>query len=167
MPWPEGPMTQVNSTLRQVAIASAARAQLLATAYAQKTAVLTLLSDVASDYFALLALDLEAQVTRETIVTQEDAVKLTTLRMEHGVATMLDVLQAQQVLDTANTQIPELERRIGQLENAISILLGDYPHAVARGRPLIEQPIPPEIPAGLPSSLLDRRPDIADSEKGL
>jgi len=145
----------------------AARAQLLSTEFAQKTQILTLVSDVASDYFQLLALDLQLQVARDTVETQQDAVKLTTLRVEHGVATRLDVLQAQQVLDTANTQIPELERQIGQLEDAISILLGDYPHAVKRGRPLTEQPTLAEVPAGLPSSLLERRPDIFEAEQNL
>jgi outer membrane protein, multidrug efflux system len=145
----------------------AARAQLLSTEYAQKTEILTLVSDVASDYFRLLSLDLQLQVTRETITTQQDAVKLTKLRLDHGVATKLDVLQAQQVLDTANAEIPELERQIGQLEDAISILLGDYPHSIGRGLPLTEQPIPPEIPAGLPSSLLARRPDISQAEQNL
>jgi len=103
----------------------AARAQLLSTEYAQKTEILTLVSDVASDYFALLALDLQLQIARDTVKTQEDAVKLTKHRLEHGVATKLDVLQAQQVLDTANAQIPDLERQIGLEEDALSILLGD------------------------------------------
>src|SRR5712664_1525005 len=111
----------------------AARAQLLYTEYAQKTEVLTLVSDVASDYFALLSLDLQLQITRDTIKTQEDAVKLTQYRLQHGVATKLDVLQAKQVLDTANAQLPELQRQIGLEEDAISILLGDYPHGVMRG----------------------------------
>src|SRR5439155_16392368 len=70
------------------------------------------------------------------------------LRVEHGVATRLDVLQAQQVLDSANAQIPDLERQIAQEENAISILLGNYPQAVPLGRPLVEQPLPPEVPPG-------------------
>jgi outer membrane protein, multidrug efflux system len=145
----------------------AARAQLLSTEYAQKTEVMTLVSDVASDYFSLRSLDLQLQITRDTVATQQNAVKLTRTRVKHGVATKLDVLQAQQVLDTANAQIPELERQIGQLENAISILLGDYPHAIQRGRPLVEQPIPPQVPAGLPSSLLARRPDISQAEQNL
>ena len=145
----------------------AARAQLLSTEYAQKTQIMTLVSDVASDYFLLLALDLQLQISRDTVTTQQDAVKLTRLRVEHGVATRLDVLQAQQVLDTANAQIPEFERQIGQLEDAISILLGDYPHGVARGHPLGEQPMPPEVPAGVPSSLLKRRPDISEAEQNL
>jgi len=144
-----------------------ARAQLLSTEYAQKTEILTLVSDVASDYFALLSLDLQLQITRDTIKTQEDAVKLTQYRLEHGVATKLDVLQAKQVLDTANSQLPELQRQIGLEEDAISILVGDYPHNVTRGLPLVSQQMPPEVPAGLPSSLLARRPDISQAEQNL
>jgi multidrug efflux system outer membrane protein len=144
-----------------------ARARLLSTEYAQKTEILTLVSDVASDYFQLLTVDLQLQVARKTVTTQQDAVRLTTMRVEHGVATKLDVLQAQQVLDTAKAQIPDLERQIGQLEDSISILLGDYPHGVERGRPLAEQPMPPEVPPGVPSSLLGRRPDISEAEQNL
>ena len=145
----------------------ASRAELLATEDARQTVILTLVSDVASAYFALLQLDLQVQITRETVKTQQDSVKLTNLRVEHGVATRLDVLQAQQVLDSANAQIPDLERRIAQEENAISILLGNYPQAVPRGRPLVEQPLPPEVPPGMPSSLIERRPDIREAEQVL
>jgi multidrug efflux system outer membrane protein len=143
----------------------ASRAELLAAQDAQQTVILTLVSDVASDYFALLELDLQLQITHETIKTQEDSVKLTNLRMDHGVATKLDVLQAQQTLDTANTQIPDLERQIADEENAISILLGNYPQAITRGLPLIAQPLPPEVPGGLPSALIERRPDIREAEQ--
>jgi len=145
----------------------AARAELLATEDARQTVVLTLVSDVASSYFALLQLDLQLQITRETVKTQEDSVKLTNFRVEHGVATKLEVLQAQQVLDSANAQIPDLERQLAQEENAIRILLGDYPQAVPRGRPLVEQQLPPEVPPGLPSALLERRPDIREAEQTL
>jgi len=145
----------------------AARAQLLASEDAQKTVTLTLVSDVASDYFQLLQLDLQLQITRGTVKNQEESVKLTRLRLDHGVATRLDVLQAQQVVDIANVQVPELEREIGLEEDAISILLGDYPQGVPRGRPLVEQPLPPEVPPGLPSSLLERRPDIRQAEQNL
>jgi len=145
----------------------AARAQLLATEDAQRTVILTLVSDVAGDYFALLALDLQLQITHETVETQQNSVKLTNYRLDHGVATKLDVLQAQQVLDTANATIPDLERLIGQEEDAISILLGDYSHAVPRGRPLVEQTLPPEVPPGLPASLIERRPDIREAEENL
>lgn len=143
----------------------ASRAALLATEDARQTVILTLVSDVASDYFELLQLDLQLKITRETVATQEDSVKLTNLRVEHGVATKLDVLQAQQTLDTANAAIPDLERQIAQEENAISILLGDYPKSVTRGRPLVDQPLPPDVPAGMPSSLLERRPDIREAEQ--
>jgi multidrug efflux system outer membrane protein len=143
----------------------ASRAELLATEDARQTVILTLVSDVASDYFTLLQLDLELQITHETVSTQQDSVKLTNFRLEHGVATKLDVLQAQQTLDTANAQLPDIERQIAQEENAISILLGNYPQAVPRGKPLVEQSLPPEVPPGMPSSLLERRPDIREAEQ--
>lgn len=143
----------------------AARAQLMATEEAQRVVTLTLVSDVASDYFALLQMDLELQITQDTVKTQEGSVKLTSLRLSHGVATKLDVLQAQQVLDTANAQIPDLERQIGQQEDAISILLGNYPASVPRGRALADQALPPDVPPGVPSSLLERRPDIRQAEQ--
>jgi len=145
----------------------ASRAELLATEDARQTVILTIVGDLASDYFTLLQLDLQLQITRETVKTQTDSVKLTQLRLDRGVATKLDVLQAQQVLDTANAQIPDLERAIAQEEDAISILLGDYPHDVARGRPLVEQTLPPEVPSGLPSSIIERRPDIREAEQTL
>src|ERR1700723_861714 len=143
----------------------ASRAHLLATEDARQVVILTLVSDVASDYFALLQLDLQLAITRDTVNTQTDSVKLTQLRLDHGVATKLDVLQAQQVLDTANAQIPDLERQIAQEEDAISILLGNYPQDVSRGIPLVEQKLPPEVPAGLPSSIIERRPDIRGAEQ--
>ncbi|HEY4049238.1 MAG TPA: efflux transporter outer membrane subunit [Acidobacteriaceae bacterium] len=154
----------------------AARAQMLATQDAQQTVTLTLVSDVASDYFLLRDLDLQLGIAKETVRTQEDSVRLTELRRTHGVATSLDVLQARQVLDTANAQIPDLERQIGQTEDAINILLGKYPDNVPRGIPLgIETAIgwtwsenlPPQLPSGLPSSLLERRPDIREAEQNL
>ena len=154
----------------------AARAQLIGTQDAQQTVVLTLVSDVASDYFLLRGLDLQLQIAEETVRTQQDSVKLTELRLQHGVATTLDVLQARQVLDAANAQIPDLERQIGQTENAINILLGKYPDNVPRGEVLaIETPdgwkwnetLPPQLPTGLPSQLLERRPDIHQAEENL
>ncbi len=145
----------------------AARAQLLATKDARRVGVLTLVSDVASDYFTLLQMDLQLAITRETVKTQTDSVKLTQLRLEHGVATKLDVLQAQQLLDTANAQVPELERQIAQEENAINILIGNYSNGIPRGLALVEQELPPEVPPGLPSSLIERRPDIREAEQVL
>src|SRR5690348_4695752 len=154
----------------------AARAELLGTQDARDTLTLTLVSDVASDYFLLRDLDLQLQITEETVRTQENSVRLTQLRLSHGVGTRLDVLQARQVLDTANAQIPDFERQIGQAEDAISILLGEYPHGIARGQVLgVETPkgwtwtesLPPQLPTGLPSSLLERRPDIRQAEQSL
>lgn len=154
----------------------AARAQLLGTQDAQQTVTLTLVSDVASDYFLLRDLDLQLQISQETVKTQEDSVKLTELRLSHGVGTRLDVLQSRQVLDTANAQIPDLERQVGQTEDAISILLGNYPQGVPRGNTLgVEtangwewtENLPPQLPAGLPSALLERRPDIREAEQNL
>lgn len=154
----------------------AARAQLVASQDSQQTTILTLVSDVASDYFLLRGLDLQLQIAQRTVQTQENSVSLTEMRLQHGVGTRLDVLQARQVLDTANAQIPDLERQIGQTENAISILLGNYPQSVPRGRSLgVEtangwvwsETLPPQLPAGLPSSLLERRPDIREAEQNL
>jgi multidrug efflux system outer membrane protein len=154
----------------------AARAQLLGTRDAQQTVILTLVSDVASDYFLLRDLDLQLQITKDTVRTQEDSVKLTEQRLQHGIATTLDVLQARQVLDTANAQVPDLERQVGQTEDAINILLGKYPDNVPRGVALgIETPngwtwnetLAPQLPAGLPSELLERRPDIRQAEQNL
>jgi multidrug efflux system outer membrane protein len=154
----------------------AARAQLLATQDAQQIVILTLVSDVASDYFLLRDLDLQFQITKQTVQTQENSVKLTELRLSHGVGTRLDVLQSRQVLDTANAQIPDLERQIGQTEDGINILLGNYPQDVPRGAILgVETPtgwrwsetLLPQMPAGLPSELLERRPDIHQAEHEL
>jgi multidrug efflux system outer membrane protein len=152
----------------------AARAQLLATEDAQRVVIMTLVSDVASDYFLLRDLDLQLQITKQTVATQEHSVQLTALRLSHGVGTRLDVLQSRQVLDTANAQIPDLERQIGQTEDAINILLGNYPQGVPRGTTLgVETPngwqwseaLPPRLPAGLSSALLERRPDIRQAEQ--
>jgi outer membrane protein, multidrug efflux system len=154
----------------------AARAELLGTQDAQQTVILTLVSDVASDYFLLRDLDLQLQITKETVETQDNSVKLTELRLSHGVGTRLDVLQSRQVLDTANAQIPDLERQIGQTEDAINILLGNYPQEVPRGTALAttatsglqwSETLPPQLPAGLPSTLLERRPDIRTAEQDL
>ena len=154
----------------------AARAQLLGTQDAQQTVTLTLVSDVASDYFLLRDLDLQLQISQETVKTQQNSVNLTELRLNHGVGTRLDVLQSRQVLDTADAQIPDLERQIGQTEDAISILLGNYPQDVPRGKVLgVEtangwvwsENLPPQLPSGLPSALLERRPDIRQAEQNL
>jgi multidrug efflux system outer membrane protein len=145
----------------------AARAQLLGTEEARRVVVLTLVSDVATDYFQLLGFDLQLKLTLDTIKSQQESVRLTQLRVDLGVATRVDVLQAQQVLDTANAQVPDLEMQIKQTEDAINILLGNYPAGIPRGRTLPEHRILPEVPPGLTSALLERRPDIRQAEQTL
>ncbi len=145
----------------------AARAALLATEEAHRTVLITLISDVATNYYQLLLLDLQLQISEDTVRSQENSVRLTQSRVERGVATRVDMLQAKQVLDAANAQIPDLERQIRQTEDAISILLGNYPEGVPRGAALSSQYLPPEVPAGITSALLERRPDIRQAEKNL
>lgn len=145
----------------------AAQAQLLSTAEAHQVVVLTVISDVATDYFQLLGLDLQLKLTLDTIGAQQESLKLTQLRAARGVASKVDVLQAQEVLDTANAQIPDIERLIKQTENAINILLGNYPAGITRKRGLAQEPLPPDVPPGLTSDLLERRPDIRQAEQNL
>jgi multidrug efflux system outer membrane protein len=145
----------------------ASRASLLATEQARRTVLLTLVSDIATDYYNLLSLDLQLQISRETVAAQRKSVKLTTSRVQYGVATKVDILQATQVLDSANAQIPDLEREIAREEDAISILIGNYPEAVPRGAPLRDQEPPPAMPTGITSALLERRPDIGKAEDNL
>jgi multidrug efflux system outer membrane protein len=145
----------------------ASRASLLATEQARRTVLLTLVSDIATDYYNLLSLDLQLQISRDTVAAQQKSVKLTTSRVEYGVATKVDMLQAMQVLDSANAQIPDLERQIAREEDAISILMGNYPEAVPRGASLRDQELPPAMPTGITSALLERRPDIGKAEDNL
>lgn len=146
---------------------AAARAQLLATEEARKNVEISVVSSVAQSYFALLELDRELQITQQTVATFNDSVRLTRIRSEGGVASDLDVRQAETELDSAMALIPALEQQIGQEEDAISILLGQNPEAIPRGLVLTAQPLPPSVPAGLPSTLLERRPDIAQAEDQL
>jgi multidrug efflux system outer membrane protein len=145
----------------------AARADLLASEEARHVVMTTLVSDVATAYFQLRELDLELEISRRTFASRRDALRLIQLRQQGGVSGMLDVRQAEVLLFTAAGTIPDVERRMEQTENFISVLLGRIPDAVPRGRPLIEQLALPALPPGLPSSLLERRPDIRFSESQL
>jgi multidrug efflux system outer membrane protein len=145
----------------------AARADLLATEDFQRTVVLTLISDVARAYFTLRELDLELEISRQTLATRADFLKLTSAREAGGVATLLDVRQAEQLYSTAAATIADLERAIEQQENLISILVGKYPEAIPRGRPLTHEAMAPAVPPGLTSDLLARRPDIRQAEAQL
>ena len=145
----------------------AARANLLASEWAQKAVISSLVANVASAYFTLRQLDLELEISRRTLSTRQDSLQLTQTREQHGFDTLLDVRQAQQLVYTAAATIPDLERQITLEENAISILLGNNPGDVPRGLKLTEQLHAPEVPVGLPSTLLERRPDILAAEQNL
>jgi multidrug efflux system outer membrane protein len=145
----------------------AARANLLANEWAQKEVMSTLVSNVASSYFRLRQLDLELEISRRTLSNRQNSLQLTQTLEQHGINSMLDVRQSEQLVYTAATEVPDLERQIAQEENAISILLGRNPGDIPRGLKLTEEPHAPEVPAGLPSSLLERRPDIRQSEANL
>src|SRR5467141_1060786 len=144
-----------------------ARANLLASQWAREAVISTLVSDVATAYFELRALDLQLEISRRTLASRQDSLQLTQTLANGGATSMLDVRQAEQLVDTAAETIPDLERRIEQQENFLSTLLGNNPGPIARGMTLTDQPHVPEIPAGLPSSLLERRPDIREAEAQL
>jgi multidrug efflux system outer membrane protein len=144
-----------------------ARAVLLAQEWARRQIVNSLVADVADAYFQLRELDLELEISRQTLASRTDSLRLTTTLADHGATSLLDVRQAEQLVFTAGAAIPDLEQRIEQEENLISVLLGENPRAIDRGRALVDQPHPLEVPAGLPSSLLERRPDIREAEQQL
>ncbi len=146
----------------------AARANLLASEWGRRAVIATLVSNVASAYFQLRALDLELHISVETLASRQDSLRLTQLLADGGSTSLLDVRQAEQLVFTAATEIPLLEQQIEQEENLISFLLGQNPGPVApRGLKLTEQPRSPSVPAGLPSTLLERRPDIHQAEQQL
>ena len=144
-----------------------ARADLLSQEWAQRFVINSLVSDVASSYFQLRELDLELEISRQTLASRRDSLRLTQRLADGGATSMLDVRQAEQLVFAAAAAIPDLEKRIEQQENFISTLLGENPQSIARGRKLVDQPHPLEVPAGLPSSLLERRPDIRQAEQQL
>jgi multidrug efflux system outer membrane protein len=145
----------------------AARANLAASEWAKREIITQLISNLAGGYFTLRALDLQLEISRRTLASRQDSLRLTTVLAEGGSTSLLDVRQAEQLVYTAASEVPSLEQQIEQQENFISILLGNNPAPVPRGRPLTEQPHAPVLPAGLPSSLLERRPDILQAEQQL
>lgn len=145
----------------------AARANLVATEWARREVMTELIANLTSAYFRLRALDLQLEISRRTLVSRRDSLRLTRLLAEGGSTSILDVRQAEQLVFTAASQVPSLEQQIEQQENFISILLGNNPAPVPRGRELTEQKSPPGVPPGLPSSLLERRPDIRQVEQQL
>lgn len=144
-----------------------ARASLLSEEWAQRQIISSLVSDVASAYFQLREQDLELEISRQTLASRRDSLRLTQILADRGATSLLDVRQAEQLVFGAGASIPDLELRIEQQENFISILAGRNPEGIVRGRRLVDQPHPLEVPAGLPSSLLERRPDILQAEQQL
>jgi multidrug efflux system outer membrane protein len=145
----------------------AARADLLASDDNRKAVITTLIADVASAYFNLLELDLELEIARRTLAVREESLQLIRTREQGGIATLLEVREGEQLVYGAAQVIPGTEQQIEQTENAIKLLLGEPPGGIARGRTLLEQQEPPSVPPGLPSSLLERRPDIRQAEENL
>ncbi|HKV79714.1 MAG TPA: efflux transporter outer membrane subunit [Candidatus Sulfotelmatobacter sp.] len=145
----------------------AARAQYLATEQARRAIMLSLVSDVAQAYFELLDLDLQLDIAKQTTESFSQTVSLFTHRLEGGVASKLDTSRAEAAYATAAASIPELERQIALKENQISVLLGNNPSPVSHSAKLLDQVVPPDIPSGLPSTLLERRPDILVAEEQL
>ena len=148
-------------------LSEAARAQYLATEEARQAVITTLVADVTDTYLALRALDLELEIATRTRDVAANNLQLIEERRNAGIASGLDVQQAEQLLYTATGQMASLEREIAQAENALSLLLGQAPADVPRGRPLEAFQAPPSVPVGLPSALLERRPDIRQAEQQL
>ena len=145
----------------------AARASLLANEWAQKAVMATLVANLATSYFELRQFDLELEISKRTLSSRRESLEMTQALEQHGINSLLDVRQSEQLVYTAATDVPDFERQIAQEENAISILLGNNPGDIPRGLKLTEQPHAPDVPAGIPSSLLERRPDIREAEENL
>jgi multidrug efflux system outer membrane protein len=145
----------------------AARANLLASEWARQEVVSTLVANVAAAYFQLRALDLELEISKRTFDSRQESLRLTQILANGGATSLLDVRQAEQLVFTAGAEIPALEQQIEQQENFLSILLGQNPGDITRGETLTEQRQPSQVPPGLPSSLLERRPDIRQAEEQL
>ncbi len=145
----------------------AARANLLASEWARQEVVSTLAANVAAAYFQLRALDLELEISKRTFDSRQESLRLTQILANGGATSLLDVRQAEQLVFTAGAEIPALEQQIEQQENSLSILLGQNPGDITRGETLTEQRQPSQVPPGLPSSLLERRPDIRQAEEQL
>jgi outer membrane protein, multidrug efflux system len=145
----------------------AARAELLASEWGQRATRTALVQGVAEAYFELRSLDAQAAITENTIKARKDSLQLTQALEQHGAGSVADVRQAEELLHAAQAILPDLRRQIAIEENTISILLGHNPEAIDRGLPIEQQPHPQEIPVGVPSQLLERRPDIQQAEAKL
>jgi multidrug efflux system outer membrane protein len=145
----------------------AARANLVAAEWARQEVIVTLVANVSAAYFQLRALDLELEISQRTLASRQESLRLTHILADGGSTSLLDVRQAEQLVFTAAAEIPGLEQQIAQQEDLISILIGQNPDTILRGQRLTEQPRPPDVPPGLTSTLLERRPDIRAAEQQL
>ena len=145
----------------------AAQADLLARESARRTVVLTLVSDLAKTYFELQELDFQLKLAEDTLKTRQEALDLIRLRKLVGQRSTREIRRAEQDVSRAQAVIPDLERQIGQKEHQLTLLMGRNPARIVRGTSLRDHPLPPEVPAGLPSALLERRPDIVEAEQRL
>jgi outer membrane protein, multidrug efflux system len=146
---------------------AAARAQLLATEWGHRMTISTVIENVATAYFQLRTLDAELEITRRTLAARKESLQLTETLEQGGSGTLADVRQAEQLLYTAAAAIPDFERQIEQQENGLSILLGRNPGPIIRKASETNWPEPEQVPAGIPSQLLERRPDIQQAEATL
>jgi multidrug efflux system outer membrane protein len=147
-------------------LSEAARANLLATDEARRGVILTLVASVAGNYLTLRGLDEQLVVANRTLGTYAESLKLFQLQFKYGQVSQMNVAQAQSQYETAAAQIPQIESQIAQTQNALSVLVGRNPGPIARGKSIYELALP-AIPAGLPSELLERRPDLAQAEQTL
>jgi multidrug efflux system outer membrane protein len=143
----------------------AARASLRATEWARQTTYSTLVESVASSYYQLRTLDAELEITKQTLAARKQSLALTQTLEEGGNTSLADVRQAEQLYYTAEAALPNLENQIEQQENSLALLLGRDPGPIARGQNIADAPHPVDVPVGLPSDLLERRPDIRRAEQ--
>lgn len=145
----------------------AARANLLSADENRKAVITTLVADVATNYLTLRELDYELDISRRTLETRRQSLQLIQSKQGGGIATLLDLRQGEQLVYSASETIPPLQQQIEQTENQIALLLARNPSGAMRGRGLTQQELPPEVPTGLPSALIERRPDIRAAEQSL
>jgi NodT family efflux transporter outer membrane factor (OMF) lipoprotein len=150
-------------------LTESARAELFSNEETRRAVLITMIAEVGTAYFRLRSLDLQLEISRRTIQAREQGLQLTRTQRDLGVATGLDVAQAEDLLYTARATIRDIERQIARTEDALSLLAGRNPGDISRGRTLDEtaQSVPPVIPAGLPSALIERRPDVRAAEQSL
>jgi len=145
----------------------AARSDLAATEEDRRTVLTTIIGDVATSYYNLRELDFELDIARRTLDSRRESLRIIKLRQERGVSNMLEVRQAEELVYEATETIPALEKAIEQQENFICVLIGKNPGPIVRGESLTDQTVAPNVPAGLSSELLVRRPDIRSAEQQL